>query len=54
MIRLELDLTIQHLYSDHLSATFGFSYVKQADGLAEIGRLSEDMTWLYVMMNATF
>jgi hypothetical protein len=32
----------------------GLSFVMQDDALAEIGRLSEDMTWVYVMFNATF
>ena len=32
----------------------GFSYVFQDEGLAEIGRLDEDMAWTYVMINATF
>jgi hypothetical protein len=32
----------------------GLSYVFAADGFAEIGRLSEDMTWLYIMLNASF
>lgn len=50
----ELDLTITHRHSDHLSASFGLSHVLQADGLAEAGRLGEDMTWLYLMLNATF
>lgn len=50
----EIDVTVTHPYSSNLTASLGFSYVFQADGLAEIGRLDEDMTWLYVMLNATF
>lgn len=50
----EVDIGLTHRYSEHLSASFGVSRVFQADGLAEIGRLNEDMTWLYVMMNASF
>ncbi|MDH3269992.1 MAG: alginate export family protein [Gemmatimonadota bacterium] len=50
----ELDLTLTHRYSEHLSATAGLGYVWQAEGFAEIGRLGENMTWIYVMMNASF
>ncbi|MBT8488456.1 MAG: alginate export family protein [Gemmatimonadetes bacterium] len=50
----EIDLTVRHRYSSHLSATFGLSHVLQGPGLAEIGRLSEDMTWIYVMLDAAF
>jgi hypothetical protein len=50
----ELDLTLTHRYSDHLTAVFGFSEVFQADGRAGIGRRTENMTGLYVMLNATF
>lgn len=50
----ELDLTVTHPYMDNLTATLGLSRVFQGEGLAEIGRLSEDMTWFYVMLNATF
>lgn len=50
----ELDVTLRRQYSAHLSATVGFSYVIQDDLLAEIGRLDQDLTWFYVMLNATF
>jgi hypothetical protein len=50
----ELDLTLRHRYSDHVSATLGLSYVIQDDLFAEIGRLDENLTWFYVMLNATF
>ncbi len=50
----EIDLTVRHRYSSHLSATFGLSHVLQGPGLAEIGRLGQDMTWVYVMLDATF
>lgn len=50
----ELDFTLTHRYSANLATTVGLSRVFQADGLAEVGRLDEDMTWLYVMMRATF
>ena len=50
----ELDLTIRHRYSDRFSAALGFSYVIQDEPLAEIGRLGEDLSWVYVMLNASF
>ena len=50
----ELDLTGRFRYSPNLAFIGGLSYVFAADGFAEIGRLSEDMTWLYIMLNATF
>jgi Alginate export len=50
----ELDLTLSHRYTENLSATVGFSYVDQDAALAEVGRLSENMTWFYVMLDAIF
>jgi Alginate export len=50
----ELDLTVRHRLTNHLSSTLGFAYVLQGDLLAEIGRLDEDMKWFYLMLNATF
>lgn len=50
----ELDLSLSHRYTANMSATLGFAHVLQDDGFAEIGRLSEDMTWFYIMLNAIF
>jgi hypothetical protein len=50
----ELDLTGSHRYTPNLTMVTGLSFVMQDDALSEIGRLSEDMTWVYVMFNATF
>jgi hypothetical protein len=50
----ELDLTLSHRYSPNLGVTTGASFVFQKDGLGEIGRLGENMTWLYVMFDAIF
>jgi hypothetical protein len=50
----ELDLTLSHRYTPHLTMVTGLSFVMQGDLLGEIGRLSEDMTWGYVMFNAVF
>lgn len=50
----ELDLTVSRRYGEHLGATAGLSLVMQDDPLAEIGRLGEDMTWFYLMLDALF
>jgi alginate export protein len=50
----ELDLTLSHRYTSNLSATVGFSYVMQDDAMATIGRLDENLTWFYVMLNSIF
>lgn len=50
----EFDLTIGHRYSQNLAATVGVSLVLQDDPLAEVGRLDEDLTWFFIMLNATF
>ncbi len=50
----ELDLTLSHRYSPHLTATAGLSRVWKGDALVELGRLTKDMTWFYVMLDARF
>jgi hypothetical protein len=50
----EVDLSLRHGFSGHLLGAMGFSYVIQDQALAEIGRLSEDLSWFYLMLNATF
>ena len=50
----EVDVTLSHRYTPHLGATVGASFVFEDDALAEIGRLSERMTWFYVMFDASF
>jgi hypothetical protein len=50
----ELDLTVRYRYSPHLMVTSGFSWVFAKDALGDIGRLSRDMTWGYVMLDAAF
>lgn len=50
----EIDFTITHRYSKNLGITGGLSVVIQGDGLADIGRLTENMTWGYLMLNTTF
>ena len=50
----EIDLVGSWKYNRYLNLSAGFSYIFQADGWAEIGRLSEDMTWVYIMLDAKF
>lgn len=50
----EIDLTVRHRYSPHLTMTAGLSRVFNVDGLREVGRLERSQTWLYVMFDALF
>jgi hypothetical protein len=50
----EIDLTLTHRLSSALSIMSGFSFVQAKDGMKELGRLSEDAQWLYLMFNAAF
>jgi hypothetical protein len=50
----ELDVTLTHRYSSNLGVTAGFSYVSAGDAITEIGRLPDDLTWVYVMFDAVF
>jgi hypothetical protein len=50
----EIDLIATWNYSPDLSIQGGAAFVIQDDTWADIGRLSEDMTWLYLMMDARF
>ncbi len=50
----EIDLVGWWRYNEHLAFSGGASYVIQGDALAELGRLDRDMTWLYLMVDATF
>ena len=50
----ELDLTLVHNYSSRVTMQGGLSYVMQADGLGELGRLADDRVWAYVMINAAW
>jgi len=50
----ELDLTVSHRYTPNLVLTTGFSYVDQDDALADIGRLSDNMHWFYLQLDAIF
>lgn len=50
----ELDLTVSHRYTPNLVLTTGFSYVDQDDALGDIGRLSDNMHWFYLQLDAIF
>ncbi len=50
----EIDLTVSHRYSPNLSVQAGYSFIAQGDGFRDLGRLSEDMQWGYLMLNANF
>jgi hypothetical protein len=50
----ELDFTGTYRHTSEVSFTGGLSFVAQDDALAEIGRLSENLIWGYVMMNVVF
>ena len=50
----ELDLTLTYRLSSGISLQGGYSFVQAKDGLQELGRLSEDAQWLYLMLNSVF
>ncbi|HEX9728070.1 MAG TPA: alginate export family protein [Gemmatimonadales bacterium] len=50
----EIDLTGTYRFSGNLSAIGGLSRVFASTALSELGRLSEDMTFTYIMINAAF
>lgn len=50
----EIDIVATWTYSANVDLQGGFSYVFQDDAWSEIGRLSEDMTWMYVMLDVKF
>jgi hypothetical protein len=50
----ELDLTLTYQLSSALTVMSGYSYVQAKDGIKELGRLSENAQWVYLMLNAAF
>ncbi len=50
----EIDVTAVYRYTRNLTVTGGVSQVLQQDAFAAIGRLSENMTWAYVMIDVGF
>ncbi len=49
----EMDFTVNYRYSPNLRMIGGFSYVFAGSALAAIGRLTQNMTFGYLMLNAT-
>jgi hypothetical protein len=50
----EIDITLTHRLSGPLTAVGGYSYVQAKDGMEELGRLSENAQWVFLMLNASF
>jgi hypothetical protein len=50
----ELDLSLTRRLTADLELTGGLSFVFQEDPLGEIGRLSGDQRWFYLMLDAVF
>jgi hypothetical protein len=50
----EVDLRVRWRWRAPLNIVGGASHVWQGPALAEIGRLDRNMTWAYLMLNATF
>lgn len=50
----EVDLTLTHRVSGALTVTSGYSFVQARDGIKDLGQLSENAHWLYLMLDAGF
>ncbi len=50
----EIDLAGRYEFSENLTFSGGGAYIFQGPALAELGRLNEDMVWVYLMVDATF
>ena len=50
----EIDLVLNHKYSDDVSLSAGLSHVLADDAFAAIGRLSDNATWAFFMVDAHF
>ena len=50
----ELDLTLTRPLSPGLTLVGGYSYVKADAGMEELGRLTENSNWAFLMLNAVF
>jgi hypothetical protein len=50
----ELDLTLRYRLADTLTMVGGYSYVQAKDGIKELGRLSENAHWFFLMLDASF
>lgn len=50
----ELDFTLAHRLSDAVTVQAGYSFAQVKDGLKELNRFSENVQWMYVMLNSVF
>jgi len=50
----EIDLTAGYRYSGNLNISGGFAYVFAADAWGEIGRLTENAVWTFLMVDVKF
>lgn len=50
----ELDLMLTHRVEPGLMVVAGFSFVQAREGMKELGRLSHDADWAFLMLNAAF
>ena len=50
----EFDLNAAYRYTQNLGFSAGISYIMAADGFADIGRLTENVFWTHIMMDASF
>ena len=50
----EIDVVASWKYNKYLTMSAGVAYVFQNDGWAEIGRLTKDLGWVYLMLDAKF
>ena len=50
----EIDLTLSRTLSPGVSLMTGYSFFQAKDGMIELGRLSENAHWMYLMLNAGF
>ncbi len=50
----EIDVTAGYRYSSNLNVSAGFAYVFAAPAWAEIGRLTKDAAWTFLMLDVTF
>lgn len=50
----EVDLTLSRALAPGLALTTGYSFFRVEDGMRELGRLTEDAHWLYLMLDAAF
>ena len=50
----EVDVTGWYRFSSNVMFQGGVSFIAQGEGMAELGRLSEDLWWSYLQMAVTF